>query len=861
MKRILRLVTFLSTGVATLTAATLTGFTPIVGEPGVQVTISGSGLATATEVRFEDTVADFTAVDNNRIVAVVPLEAMTGPIRVKFPPSTTLNTSSSFTVAPRITEFSPTRGATNTTVLIYGANLLSVTNVQIAGLAASFHVNSAMQVTATVPSAATNGLVGPIRVGSPAGIAISTNDFLVMGRAPFVDGFSQDVAAPGTVIQVLGANFVGATRVAFSNQTATFTVSSASQINATVPATPMIGLVSVVNPGGTGVCSQPFRITRVPVITNFFPEFGKPGVTRVTLEGINFTDVTGVGFNGVRAAIEGSSANQIIVTVPATATSGRISATNASGSGVSSRDFVATRAPILDNYFEPPEGAPGRRVAIWGANLLDTRAVLFNGKNAAWFAASSDMQVNADVPAGATTGPITVTNNFGSATTTNDFVVSGSVSLPTVTALTPSAGPRGLAVMINGSHFTNLVNVKFNGVTAAGAVATSLSQINATVPAGATTGPLTVTTVAGTSTNTRVFYASPRLTGFTPTNGIVGDSVIVSGTNFTGATAVSIGDGSAAFTVDSTNRITAVIPTDATTGPVRVLAPGGAIASTNVFQVLPHITDFSPGLGPAGTVVHIQGTSFLNVSRVAFGAEAAAFTNASSTEVTAVVPNQPGRWPISVTTPDGMAVSSNIFLITAASDLSLSLTASSSLLPPNATVGYTIQVRNHGPAAASQVRVTNTLPAGMVFESASSDRGDCTFTNQVVRCELAVLDRDETMTITLQGRFPNEGTYVNTASVTSFEGDTQPGNNSASVSTVVVSDDSRALSIAASPGIPQVLISWPTSAVPFRLQSVSSLSSSNAWAQLTNTPAVVNGRNRVTNPAAGSSRFYRLSWP
>jgi hypothetical protein len=30
---------------------------------------------------------------------------------------------------------------------------------------------------------------------------------------------------------------------------------------------------------------------------------------------------------------------------------------------------------------------------------------------------------------------------------------------------------------------------------------------------------------------------------------------------------------------------------------------------------------------------------------------------------------------------------------------------------------------------------------------------------------------------------------------------------------------------------------------------------------LTNTPAVVNGRNRVTNPAAGASRFYRLSWP
>jgi len=117
------------------------------------------------------------------------------------------------------------------------------------------------------------------------------------------------------------------------------------------------------------------------------------------------------------------------------------------------------------------------------------------------------------------------------------------------------------------------------------------------------------------------------------------------------------------------------------------------------------------------------------------------------------------------------------------------------------------------------------------------------------------------LTITIQGRLPTEGAYVNSASVTSFEGDPQPANNTASVSTAVVSDDSRTLSVAAGPGHLQVLISWPTSAVPFRLQSVSSLSSSNAWAQLTNTPAVVNGRNRVTNPATGASRFYRLSWP
>jgi uncharacterized repeat protein (TIGR01451 family) len=620
----------------------------------------------------------------------------------------------------------------------------------------------------------------------------------------------------------------------------------------------MIGLVSVINPGGTGVCSRPFRATYAPVITNFFPEFGKPGITHVTLEGINFANVTGVGFNGVRAAIDSSSANRIMVTVPATATSGRLSATNASGSGVSSRDFVATRAPILDEFF-PEEGAPRQRVAIWGANLLNTRAVLFHGQNAAWFAASSDIQVNADVPAGATSGPITVTNDFGSATTTNEFFIPG--SLPYVTAITPSGGPRGTPVVINGGNFTNLVNVKFNGLLAPDAVATSRSQINATVPVGTTSGPLTVTTGAGTSTNTRVFYASPRLTGFTPTNGIGGDAVVLTGTNFTDAVAVYFANHNASFTVDATNRLSAVVPPDATTGPIKVLTPGGVIASTNVFRVFPHITDFAPRWGPTGTVVRVLGTSLQPATEVAFGGEPGPFIVVAATEIRATVPGNAESGPIQVTTPDGVAVSSNRFSVTGSTDVRLRIGASADLVAPGATVSYTIHARNHGPAAASQVRVTDTLPAGMGFESATSDRGTCAFTNQVVTCDVGVLERSEEVTLTVVGQFPNEGVFANAATVTAFEEDPEPGNNSGSVSTTVVSNPSRTLSIAASPGNPQVLISWPTSAVPFALQAVSSLSSSNAWSELTNTPSIIAGRNRVTNPATGESRFYRLYRP
>lgn len=861
-KRLLGTVAGLGLGLTALSAATLTGFAPAQGGPGTQVTIQGTGLGTATEVRF-GTNADFTILDNNRILAVVPLEGTTGRLQVKIPPNTMLNSSSDFMVAPRVTQVSPERGATNTTVLIYGANLLSVTNVQIAGWPASFSPSSAMQITATVPAEATNGLVGPIQVTSPAGTAISTNEFLVMGRAPYVDVLSQDIAAPGMIIQLWGANFVGTTAVTFSNLAARFTVSSASQLNVTVPTnpvptTPLTNLIRVVNAGGTGVCSTPFRVTRAPVITNVLPEFSAPGRS-VTLEGFNLANVTGLGFGGVRATDTNLSASQIVVTVPDNATNGPITATNAYGVGT--RTYVLTRAPILDHYFEPPEGSAGRNVAIWGANLLDTRAVLFNGSNATSFRAASDIQVNAVVPVGATSGPITVTNNYGSAATTNDFIVTGSVSLPVVTAITPSGGPRGLAVMINGSNFTDPVTVRFNGVVAPDAVATSRSQVNATVPPGAFTGPVTVVTSAGTSTVTQVFYASPRLTTFAPTNGIAGDSVVLTGTNFTGALAVSFDGHDAGFTVNDTNRITAIVPPDATSGPIQVLAPGGAFLGTDSFRALPHIASFAPSWGPPGTRVGIHGSSLQEASRVDFAGTPASFTNATATELQATVPENARTGFIEVTTPDGKAVSSNQFTVTGSTDLRLRFDMWADMVTPGDPVSYRVQASNLGSLAASQVRLVYRLPAGMVFESAQADRGTWTFTNQVVTCDVELLLPLEEVTLTVAGTYLEEGIFSNTTTVTAAEADPNPSNNTDSVGTTVVSDASRTLAVEAVGAGAQVRVSWPTSAVPFTLQAKPNLSSADVWLPVTNAPSVEGGHNLVTNSATNTSRFYRLRGP
>src|SRR2546426_43320 len=164
----------------------------------------------------------------------------------------------------------------------------------------------------------------------------------------------------------------------------------------------------------------------------------------------------------------------------------------------------------------------------------------------------------------------------------------GAPPAPTLTSFTPTSGPVGTSVTISGTNFTGATAVTFNGVSASFSV-TSATAIQATVPPGATTGPLSVTTPGGTATNTTNFTVipAPTITSFTPTSGPVGTNVTISGTNFTGATAVTFNGVSASFTVTSDTAIQATVSAGATTGPIIVTTPGGTATSTTNFTVIP----------------------------------------------------------------------------------------------------------------------------------------------------------------------------------------------------------------------------------------------------------------------------------
>ncbi|MDQ6799760.1 MAG: hypothetical protein M3041_02880, partial [Acidobacteriota bacterium] len=232
-----------------------------------------------------------------------------------------------------------------------------------------------------------------------------------------------------------------------------------------------------------------------PTIASCYPAAGPVG-TSISVNGSNLTGATSLRFNGTAATFVVNSITQISTTVPLGATSGPVTVTTPGGTATGPSFTVNTSPPRIASYF-PTSGPVGTSISINGTSFIGTSSVKFNGVAATTFTVQSDTQIAANVPAGATTGTVTVTTSLGTGTGPT-FTVN--TSPPTITSYYPTSGPVGTSISINGANFIGTSSVKFNGVAVPTFTVYSDTQIGANVPAGATTGPVTVTTSVGTGT-------------------------------------------------------------------------------------------------------------------------------------------------------------------------------------------------------------------------------------------------------------------------------------------------------------------------------------------------------------------------
>ena len=142
-----------------------------------------------------------------------------------------------------------------------------------------------------------------------------------------------------------------------------------------------------------------------------------------------------------------------------------------------------------------------------------------------------------------------------------------------------------------------------------------------------------MTNLGGTSTTSiaDLFTYAPTVSGLNPAFGpsAGGTLVTITGTGFTGATAVDFGTSPApSFTIVSTTSITAASPTGGGSVNVTVTTPAGtsAVSPADVFTYAPTVTGVSPISGSVfgGFLVVITGTNLANATGVHFGTAAVA---------------------------------------------------------------------------------------------------------------------------------------------------------------------------------------------------------------------------------------------
>ena len=115
-------------------------------------------------------------------------------------------------------------------------------------------------------------------------------------------------------------------------------------------------------------------------------------------------------------------------------------------------------------------------------------------------------------------------------------------------------------------------------------------------------------------------------------------------------------------------------------------------------------------------------------------------------------------------------------------DLSLTKTDSPDPVLAGANVTYTLTARNSGPAAATGVSISDTLPASVTFVSASSG---CANNAGTVTCTVGGLASGASATRTIVVKTSQPGTLSNSASVRGDQFDPNAANNTATATTTV----------------------------------------------------------------------------
>jgi glucose/arabinose dehydrogenase len=281
-------------------------------------------------------------------------------------------------------------------------------------------------------------------------------------------------------------------------------------------------------------------------------------------------------------------------------------------------------------------------------------------------------------------------------------------------------------------------------------------------------------TSTGTATNPIALDANSDayLTGFTAS------------TNFPVATALQTGNagGQDSFVVKIADATPAADFSIAVVPSSRTVLPGGGTSYTVTATPVGGFTG-TIALSAAGLSSDSMPTfnpASININDVS--AQSATLT------VTTAAATPPGNYSLSVTATSGnlqhLASAQLVVSGTPSANLSITKTASPNPAISLASLTYRIVVTNNGPSPATNVTVTDQLPAGPAFGSAIPSQGACSGTTTVT-CNPGSIANASSATISITVTPQTVGQLSNSAGVVATENDPDTSDNSVAIQTAV----------------------------------------------------------------------------
>lgn len=486
-----------------LTTVKLSVFGPSPALRGGELKFIGANLDKVTAVVLSPNIeiSTFVSKTANELVITIPQNTAPGKVKLKTPQGDiTTITPLTFSEPISIASVAPATVKAGDTFTINGDYLNLIAQVifsdGVVVESANFISQTRAKIEVKVPVEAQTGKV-MISNGAEIPVLVYTAN-PVQVTLPAVTTVAPNPVKPGTEVQITGTNFQLVKSLVFSEEITVdnFTVNDAkTQITAVVPMHAKEGSIQLVAFSGVKVSAATPLSLVGPAVTSISPKPVKNGET-ITITGTNLDLVVGATFGGdVTGVIMSQSATQLEVTVPLTATEGKVTLTTNSGKTAETEAITLVKPTI--SSIAPLALMAGNDITITGTHLDLVRKVTFVGGLSVDVTPASATSFTVTVPPAAVgTAAIVMTTTNGTEVTSSAQLAIEAANKPVITGINASVKP-GAKLTITGTklHLVEAIYFQPNVKAVLYGVRTETS-IEVFVPETAKKGAVTLKLVA-----------------------------------------------------------------------------------------------------------------------------------------------------------------------------------------------------------------------------------------------------------------------------------------------------------------------------------------------------------------------------